>query len=373
MAKVLIIDDDVELLEMIRLTLEHRGLHETVLSADGEEGLAMAVADPPALVILDVMMPGIHGHEICRRLRANPTTASVPILILSARGQPVDRQAALEAGADDYLAKPVTVTQLRDGINAVLAKTPAGFPPLLLENIVLLSLRGGVGVTTLAVNLAATMAQTTGGATCVVDLCPSSGHVALQMGLRPEPNWAGLIWSGQLDAGSVEASLLEHDSGLRVLASPAVPTIGQAIPRMAIQTVIGILQQQFAVIIVDAPSILNPATMTAVNAATAVGLVVSADHPSIQTTLGTLKALKPWSGKIQVILNQITPAAQWPDGAVRQVLGRTPVGSIPFDPAQAEALRQGKPLAIHSPGAPLAVAVRGMAPHLVRAATGATA
>jgi pilus assembly protein CpaE len=342
------------------------------VSADGEEGLAAAVADPPDLVVVDVMMPSVDGYEICRRLRANPTTASVAILIHTARVQPVDRQAAMEAGADDYLAKPATVTQLLDRIGALLAKTPAGIPPLLLGNIVLLSLRGGVGVTTLAVNLAATLAETTGGKTCVVDLCPSSGHVALQLGLRPEPNWGGLIGSNQLDAEAVDACLLKHESGLRVLASPAIPTIGPSVSRMTIQTVIGILQRQFAVLIVDAPSILSLPTMTALDAATAVGLVVSAEHPSIQTTLGTLKVLKPWGDKTQVILNQITPTVHWPTEAVRRVLGRAPVGAIPFDPAQAEALREGRPLALHSPRAVLAGAVRDMAMDFVRA-TGGTA
>ena len=104
-----------------------------------------------------------------------------------------------------------------------------------------------------------------------------------------------------------------------------------------------------------------------------VGLVVSAEHSSIQTTLGTLQALKPWADKTNVILNQIAPTVHWPTGAVRRVLGRVPVGVIPFDPTQAEALREGKPLALHSPGAPLAEAIRALAADFVRAMGGAAA
>jgi CheY-like chemotaxis protein len=373
MARVLIIDDDVELLEMMRLALERRLSVQTQVSADGEEGLAMALADPPDLVIVDVMMPSVDGYEICRRLRAESPTTSVPILIHTGRVQPVDRRTAMEAGADEYLAKPATVTQLLDRITVMLSRTPAGIPSLLLGNIVLLSLRGGVGVTTLAVNFAAALAEMTEGETCILDLCPSSGHVALQLGLRPEPNWGGLIGSEQLDAGAVGACLLEHESGLRVLASPAIPTIGPSVSRVTIQTVIGILQRQFALLVVDTPSVLNLATMTALDAATAVGLVVSAEHQSIQTTLGTLKALKPWADKTHVILNQITPSVHWPTGAVQRVLGRAPVGVIPFDPNQAEALREGKPLALHNHRAALAVAVRDVAVDLVRATGGAAA
>ena len=105
MARILVIDDDSEYLEMINLLLERCG-HLVSLSAEGKEGLEMALAEPPDLVILDVMMPGITGYELCRRLRTETATACVPIIILTARGQPVDREAALEAGADEYMSKP---------------------------------------------------------------------------------------------------------------------------------------------------------------------------------------------------------------------------------------------------------------------------
>ena len=372
MANILVIDDDSELLEMIRLLLEQRGGHQAVLSADSADGLAKARADPPDLAIIDVMMPDISGYEICRRLRANPSTASIPIIVLTARGQLVDRQAALDAGADDYMVKPATVVELLGRVDALLVKHPTVKSPLLSRTIVLLSLRGGVGVTTLAVNLAATLAQTGGNfppmggtegdeAACLVDLCPSSGHVALQLGLRPEPNWSGLIQAGVLDAEVVERSLLKHDSGLRVLASPVFPVAGQGLPRTVVQTTLEILQQRFAATVVDTPSVLNEVTMAVLEAAPVVGLVVTAETPSIQTAIGTLRALKQWSPKLQIILNQNTPAPQLPAGAIERALKRPLMWTIPFDPAQAQALTQGTPLILHNPSSPLAQAVRGLA------------
>jgi len=288
MAKILVIDDDAELLEMIRLLLEQRGGHQTVLSADGADGLAKALADPPDLAIVDVMMPGVSGYEICRQLRANPPTTSIPIIILTARGQLVDRQAALDAGADHYMAKPVMMMELLEQVNDLLAKRAAEKPPVLAGTVVLMSLRGGVGVTTLAVNLAATLAQTggdsppvegtEGGRTaCLVDLCPSSGHVALQLGLRPEPNWSDLIQASIPDAQVIEAHLLQHASGLRVLASPVFPIVGHGLSRTVVQTTLRILQQRFAATVVDAPSVLNEVTMAVLEAATVVGLVITAE------------------------------------------------------------------------------------------------
>ena len=377
MANILVIDDDAELLEMIRRLLEQHGGHQAMLSADGADGLAKALADPPDLAIVDVMMPGVSGYEVCRQLRANPSTASVPIIVLTARGQLVDRQAALDAGADDYIVKPVAVMELLERVNALLAKSPAAKSPLLARTIVLLSLRGGVGVTTLAVNLAATLARTGGNfppvggteggeAACLVDLCPSSGHVALQLGLRPEPNWSDLVQASVLDTEVVEGSLLKHASGLRVLASPVFPVVGQGLPQTVVQTTFEILQQRFAIIVVDTPSVLSEVTTAALETAHVVGLVVTADAPSIQTAIGTLRTLEQWLAKFQIILNQNTPESQWPAGTIERALKRPPMWTVPFDPAQAQALTQGTPLVLHSPSSPLAQAVQGLAQALSR-------
>jgi len=368
MAKILVIDDNAELLEMIQLLLEQRGGHQAILSADGADGLAQALADPPDLAIVDVMMPGISGYEICRQLRANPSTAAVPIIVLTARGQLVDRQAALDAGADDYMAKPATMMELLDRIDALLTRRTAAKLPFLARTIVLLSLRGGVGVTTLAVNLAATLAQTEEGTACLVDLCPSSGHVALQLGLRPEPNWSDLARTSVLDAEVIERNLLQHTSGLRVLASPVFPIAGQGLPRTVVQTMLATLQQRFAATVVDTPSALNEGTMAALEAAPVVGLVITAESPSIQTAIGTLRALKQLSAKFQIILNQNTPGSQLPAGAIEQALKRPLMWTIPFDPAQAQALARGTPLVLHSPSSPLAQAMRGLAQELARVA-----
>ncbi len=368
MAKILVIDDNAEFLEMIRLLLEERGGHEAILSGDGADGLAKALASPPDMAIIDVMMPTISGYEVCRELRTNPPTASIPIIILTARGQPVDRQAALDAGADDYMSKPVRMTELLDRVNDLLAKQAAEKPPAPAGTVAVMSLRGGVGVTTLAVNLAATLAQARDKGTCLVDVCPSSGHVALQLGLRPKPTWSDLVRTSVPDTEIIAAHLLQHASGLRVLASPAFPIVGQGLPRIVARRMFSVLQQQFATVVVDTPPVLSEVTMTVLEAATVVGLVITAEPCSIQTAIGTLHALKQWSAKLQIILNQVTPAPQLPTGAVERALKRPLMWTIPYDPAQARALTQGVPLAFQSPSSPLAQAARGLAQELARVA-----
>lgn len=370
MARILVIDDDADLLHLIRIVLEGRGGHHVQRCADGADGLAQALADPPDLAIVDVMMPGTTGYDVCQRLRASPATASIPIIVLSARSQAVDQQAAIDAGADDFASKPVPMMELLERVNRMLAK-PTRTRLLRFEGqIVLLSLRGGVGVTTLAVNLAAVLAQPERGTVCLIDLCPSSGHVALQLGLRPDPNWSKLVRSGDIDENSVKACLLRHEPGLQVLASPFSPTLGRGLSPTTVRAILGVLETSFSTIVIDTPSALSEATMAALEMATAVVLVATADAPSIQTTLGTLHSLKPLSSKLQVVSNEVTPGIQASPGALERTLKRPLLQAVPFDAAQARALAQGIPLTVQNPQAPLAQAVQGLAQGLARATQG---
>ncbi|HIE39483.1 MAG TPA: response regulator [Anaerolineae bacterium] len=368
MARILVIDDNADLLQMIRLLLEDQGGHEVILSAEGEDGLARALDNPPDLAIVDVMMPGITGYEVCRRLRQEPSTADTPIIILTARGQPVDRQMALEAGADEYIAKPVTMTVLLERVNRLLAQRavrPAAPTPGM---IALVSLRGGVGVTTLAVNLAVIYARQSPDQVCLVDLSTSSGHAALQLGLRPDPNWSALAL---LDADPGEVAvrnyLLAHPAGLHLLAAPFVPVIGEGPTGEMVLSTLTLLRQGFNTVVVDLPSVLLEGTMAVLEAADAIGVVTTADPPAIQTTVGTLQVLRSFIPKVRLILNQVAPGTPVSVEALQRVLKQPLVASIPFDAGQAEALAHGKPLALTTPQSPLAQGAARVAAALVGA------
>ena len=124
-ARILVVDDDPTVSEVVARYLERDGFAvETV--ADGRTGLDRALAEPPDLVILDLMLPGIDGLEVCRRLRA---IAPVPIVILTARGQESDRIIGLELGADDYVAKPFSTKELVARVRAVLRRARGPLAP----------------------------------------------------------------------------------------------------------------------------------------------------------------------------------------------------------------------------------------------------
>ncbi|HWW77653.1 MAG TPA: response regulator transcription factor [Pyrinomonadaceae bacterium] len=120
---VLIVEDEPDIAEGLRYNLEREGLR-AVVAATGEEGLAAALdrQNPPALVLLDLMLPGMSGTELCRRLRREPQTRRTPIIMLTARGAESERVAGLELGADDYVTKPFSVRELVARVRAVLRR-----------------------------------------------------------------------------------------------------------------------------------------------------------------------------------------------------------------------------------------------------------
>jgi DNA-binding response OmpR family regulator len=125
MAKpVLVVEDDPDIAEGLRYNLEREGL-EARVARTGEQGLQAALDPkaPPSLVILDLMLPGMSGTELCRRLRREPATRRTPIIMLTARTSEADRVAGLDLGADDYISKPFSVRELMARVRAVLRRS----------------------------------------------------------------------------------------------------------------------------------------------------------------------------------------------------------------------------------------------------------
>jgi len=119
---ILVIDDEPELVKLLDYNLTKAGY--LVLSAkDGENGLAAARKHAPDAIILDVMMPGLDGWEVCKRLRTDPSTSALPILMLTAKAEEGDRVLGLELGADDYVTKPFGVRELLARVKALLRRS----------------------------------------------------------------------------------------------------------------------------------------------------------------------------------------------------------------------------------------------------------
>ncbi len=122
---ILVIEDEDALATLLQYNLQKEG-YEVVISSDGEDGLMQVDERLPDLVVLDWMLPKVSGIEVCRRLRSRPETRNLPIIMLTARGEESDRVRGLDTGADDYLTKPFSMTELVARIRAVLRRIRPG-------------------------------------------------------------------------------------------------------------------------------------------------------------------------------------------------------------------------------------------------------
>ena len=118
---ILVVEDEDALATLLQYNLDKEGYRVTI-ATDGEEALMLTSERPPDLVLLDWMLPKVSGVEVCRRLRARPETRNLPIVMLTARGEESDRVRGLETGADDYVVKPFSMTELSARIRAVLRR-----------------------------------------------------------------------------------------------------------------------------------------------------------------------------------------------------------------------------------------------------------
>lgn len=134
--KILVVDDDVNICELIRLYLEKEG-YEVILAYDGTKAIDIFKSEAPSLVILDIMLPGIDGWQVCREIRK---VSEIPIIMLTAKGETFDKVLGLELGADDYMVKPFENKELVARIKAVLRRydpKPATAKEVIFPNLII--------------------------------------------------------------------------------------------------------------------------------------------------------------------------------------------------------------------------------------------
>jgi two-component system, OmpR family, phosphate regulon response regulator PhoB len=129
MKKILVIEDEKDLAELLVFNLEKEGF-KMLSSYDGVSGLEKARAEEPDLIVLDLMLPGLMGTEVCKELRKEPRTARIPVLMLTAKGEEIDRVVGFEVGADDYIVKPFSMRELLLRIRAILRRCEGQTAPL---------------------------------------------------------------------------------------------------------------------------------------------------------------------------------------------------------------------------------------------------
>ena len=294
--KILLVDDQPSVLKMLGLALHHEG-YQVVGAHDGFEALNKVAGDRPDLVILDVMMPGMNGFEVCQRIRQSPESAQLPILMVTATAREDDKVAGFAAGADDYMVKPVSIRELSARVKVLLARrslTMAIVAPQPEARILAFTgVKGGVGTTTLAVNTAIAATQA-GVETILADMHPHGGGVAAQLGHRPRRMLNTLLEQSAeaIEPSLLQSCLLSHPNGMRVLpASLGPPEKPNELTAEHVEMILNHLAGQTDLVILDLEGALNPGTLAALRRSTRITLVSEADHTALHLTQGWLETL----------------------------------------------------------------------------------
>ena len=232
--KILIVDDDLDTLRLVGLMLQKQG-YQIVAASSGPQGLELAFSELPALILLDVMMPGMDGYEVTRHLRSDDRTSNIPILMFTAKSQLDDKVTGFEAGADDYLTKPTHPSELQAHVKALLARSsknkvnpPTGPVETPAYMIGVLAARGGFGVTSVAENLAAALRKKTSLDVVLAEFRPGHGTLHYELNLLKTTGLVELLNTppAEITRSLVAQKFIKHSSNINILLASSQPKDG---------------------------------------------------------------------------------------------------------------------------------------------------
>lgn len=363
--KILIVDDDLESLKLIGLMLQRRG-YQIAAAQGGAQALSKAESEQPDLIILDIMMPDMDGYEVTRRMRANQKTADIPIIMFTAKTMVGDKVAGFQAGADDYLTKPIHPAELSSRVEAVLlrrARTRAEMSVRPHARILgFIGAKGGVGTTTLAINVAVALAQGSkddaSQHVILGDLHSAAGDVGLQLGISRASGLQSLV-SRQADdvsAKHVESALTGHVSGMRMLLSPIEQRAETTdLPARHADAIIRQLASLAEVVVLDLGSRLDDGARAAVRLCSRLIVVLEPQRPAVllaQSMLAQLEKAGIGADKVMpVVVHRSPSAATLSKAVIEGILNRDlAVVVTPVPEAAFQASEQGAPLIMVQPG-----------------------
>jgi len=363
--KILIVDDDLESLKLIGLMLQRRG-YQITAAQGGAQALGKAEADQPDLIILDVMMPDMDGYEVTRRMRANKKTAHIPIIMFTAKTLVGDKVAGFQAGADDYLTKPIHPAELSSRVEAVLLRSSrtraeAGAKPH-ARIIGCLGVKGGVGTTTLAINIAVAIAQSSSDSAprsiTLADLHSCSGDIALQLGISRSGGLPALLarQPEEITAKVLEPALVGHVSGVRMLLTPIEQRAGITdIPAAHAEAVVRQLASLSDVVVLDLGSRIDDGVHGALKLCSRVVVTLEPQRTAVmlaQAMIAQIEKVGVGSEKIvAALINRSPSASTLSKGTIEGLLNRDIAVVISPAPEVAfQASEQGSPIIMVQPG-----------------------
>lgn len=360
-----------------RILLLGNAASDPLVKVLGRAGRALTRIDDPSqiaqsgseldVIVLDMVPSAGSLADLCREVRAAPTVAEVPILAITSTDDVEERIRLLEAGADDVMIRPVDERELDARVEALdlrHRRSKELRPGTLVAStrrpgrrlIVVFSPKGGVGTTTVSVNVALAIAAREPDGVALVDLTPMGGHVATHLNLRPKLTITDLMRDGQ---GAISPEILRstyltrHERGVLVLAGSAAPSTSTLMSGEETTRVLEGALAAVPTVVVDLGSHLDERVAAALDAADDVVIVVTPDFPALkavhaffeyQTETGS-QAHEP-----TIVVNEIYALQTLTPGDIDNALGRHVAMRIPYDPLlYLRAANQGTPIFASAP------------------------
>ncbi|MDO9087755.1 MAG: response regulator [Anaerolineaceae bacterium] len=342
--KILIIDDDSETLRLIGLMLQRQG-YQTVTASNGDEGVALAKHELPDLVILDIMMPDVDGFMVAKHLRAEPGISEIPILMFTAKSQVDDKVAGFEAGADDYLTKPVHPVELVAHVKALLSRrvTYQSEKPQQKKQgytIGVIGAKGGLGTSTTALNLGIALSEKGNLDVVCAEILPGRGIWGLELGLAVTNGLDNILQSkpGDITNELIEQNLLKTLFGIRLLLSTSLFSSTPILENIKkLNLLIDGLNRLSKITILDF-GVPSEEFLTEVIEKCDQIILVTESHPiSIERTRSILEKLSDFGfGKHKLIhviaFNRVRADIQLTQTQIQEKIGVLPLLAIPSAP-----------------------------------------
>ncbi len=372
--RVLLIDDEPFYYKLLNRPMKDAG-HQFDYSKTGKEGLAKISATKPEVIIVDLRLPDISGHDILERLRRDSEFSNIPVIVITAKNELGDKLKAFELGADDYLIKPFQPEELvarmrilaRRGRAMKIVSQMEKSDEKLTTIIAVHSLRGGLGTTSISVNLALALRQVWAKETLLVDAVFSAGQVAMMLNTKPRFSWEDFteIELKNIDEELIDNVASKHPTGLSFIAAPTSPIAVDTFGDDFWKAVLSQLAKRYEFIVIDTAHDFTDITIQMLNFANNLVLVVAPDMSSLRAAMSALDIYDKLGfppEKIKVLLNSNSSIVGIRQAQIEKVLGHQVDFVIPYEPDEViRAVNFGEPFFLKNANLPISTKLEDMA------------
>lgn len=372
--RVLLIDDEPFYYKLLNRPMKDAG-HEFDYCKTGKEGLAKISATKPEVIIVDLRLPDISGHDILERLRRDSEFSNIPVIVITAKNELGDKLKAFELGADDYLIKPFQPEELvarmrilaRRGRAMRIVSQMEKSDEKLTTIIAIHSLRGGVGTTSISVNLALALKQVWSKETLLIDAVFSAGQVAMMLNTKPRFSWEDFA---DIELKNIDEELIgnvssKHPSGLSFVAAPRSPIAIDTFSDDFWKVVLSKMAKQYEFIVIDTAHDFTDITIQMLNFANNLVLVVAPEMSSLRAAMNALDIYDKLGfppEKIKLLLNSNSSIIGIRQAQIEKVLGHPVNFVIPYEPDEViRAVNFGEPFYMKNASLPISMRLEEMA------------